>query len=112
MIFLISQVRGLIEVRQKNQYEEVSNLVRKLIVEMNFKDSTTRDVVFLKFMVNEKSQQKLDDIIESVIKLVPKNNIVTTPKLREVTRNERTRKAAMIIIVSDSSDGVSRLKTL
>ena len=108
VVFLCGfEVQGKLFVSKNTKNEDVSLLVTKLAVEMNSKDSSTRDVVILKFPVTATARHDVDDIVHSIVESLPRENIVTIPELNQVTNNERTRNAALIIIVSDASNGVS-----
>lgn len=109
VIYLFSVVRGHFDVTNSNHDEEIALLTRRLVEEMNSKDLETHDVVLLTILENEKSRRRLDDLMRSMIEALPKENVVTTPKLNKVIRNERTRKAKLVIIMSDSSHGVLNL---
>ena len=108
IIFFTELVCGFVSIPQNHQDEEISAIVRRLIEEFNSKEPQTSDVVLLKSLVDEKHRQRLEDISQSVVKAIPEENIVTTPQVNKVIRNERTRKATWIIIISDSKDVVSQ----
>ena len=61
-VFALFLQKHLTLARLVNNNEEISSLVKKLIVEMNHKQPITNDVVLLKLLVNEKSKHQLDDI--------------------------------------------------
>ena len=109
IFWLCKFAQGRLLSPQKNgNNEQISSLVKSLVVEINSKDSSTRDVAVLKFPVDENSRLRLDDIARSIIEALPMENIVTKPKMSDVTGNERMRmrKATVIIIISDATNGV------
>jgi hypothetical protein len=55
----------------------------------------------------KESKKRVDDIYESVIRDIPKENPLMTPKVYEESRLKDIRKAAVIVIISDMYEGVS-----
>lgn len=78
--------------------------VKNILAEFNSQDST-HEVALLR--LHEKEKQTVDDICERLMSEMPKENIVMTPNLLEKTQTRDTKKASVIIIVSDIYDHVS-----
>lgn len=100
--FTISSGHRSLEVQEETN--NMSYLVQNLIQTMNLKDPVTHDVVLLNLGLYKSSKQ---DVHQAFIKAVPNENFVTSPKVREVSRNYSIRKAAVIVIVSDVFNVVS-----
>lgn len=99
-------IRGHLVI-DSNGFEKASNFVRDVITKLNSEDSSTRDVILFRLGLYKSSKRTVDDIYESLIDAVPKENIVVTPRLDEVSDIKNIRKTAVIIIVSDVYDFVS-----
>jgi hypothetical protein len=97
----------LMEVKSCSGNDEFSFLVKNIIEDLNFRDSSTNDVVLLRLRLNKRMKEKINEIFESLISAIPKENVVTAPRLTRISKNNEMREAAVIIIVSDVYDTVS-----
>lgn len=91
----------------ENCSEKISFFIRDVMIKLNSKDSSTRDVVLLKLVMLESSKKIVDDIHNNLLQSIPKENPIITPKSTETIGARNIRKNVVIIIVSDVSDSVS-----
>jgi hypothetical protein len=90
-------------------HDKDSTFVRNLIIDYNNKEPAMKDVVLFKF--NEYSKWNVDDAYESVRKAIPTENPVLTPKMDRIT-DCRLPEVAFIIIVTDTAESVSKIKSI
>jgi hypothetical protein len=109
VICLCNVIKGNRLLEVKNQDENLANFVKSLIIDLDSQQSETHDVALLKLGKYRSTKRKVDEMFESVVYAIPKENLVITPKLSEVSRNRDMKKAAVIIIVSDVVDPVSKM---
>lgn len=92
----------------KNSQQIVSRFVENLLVDLSSQELPS-DVVLLRFGFYNKSKQIVDDIFESIVCSIPRDNVVVTPSSQEVVEGKMLKKPVMIVIVSDVVDTVSGL---
>lgn len=112
-IFSVVLICGLVQCQlegnHETNHEKASSYVRKVLEDFNRKSSATHDVVLLRLSVYKRLERQVDEIYESMIHAIPKENPVMMPRLSDMSKTKDTRKAAVIIIVSDVDDTVSLL---
>jgi hypothetical protein len=97
--------KRLIEI--KNHHENVLNFVKNLMTDLNSQNSAKTDVVLLRLGVYKNTKRTVDDIYESLIDALPKENALMTPQLNKIQIGRDMKKAGVIVIVSDVYDAVS-----
>ena len=108
MILFCSGVSGkFLKAQDSHGRNKISDFVQKLMIEINRHDTATKDVVLLAYADNYRYRNDLIDTAELIVKVLPKENIVTFPNIDVAAKNERMRKAAVIIIISDATSGVN-----
>jgi hypothetical protein len=104
IVFSAESVRLIDVIAHENN--EVSSYVRDLITDFNRQEPATKDVAILKFNVDLKSTQNVDDVFEDIRRAIPNENPVLVPKMERIVHRNLP-DMAFIIIVSEVGNDVS-----
>lgn len=104
-VLCVGSVRLIEIIGQGN--DEVFAFVRSLISDNNRKSRSTNDVAVVKFNLNRKSKQNVEDMFDKVLKAIPKQNPVFYPT--KFITGKRIPDLEFFIIVSDAGDDVSKV---
>lgn len=103
LIFIWVICQNPIETASVVKVTKLIHFIRDFLINYNFQESITHDVVFLR-LENQTSTQFLNQLIREL----PKDNPVTIIDLMKNDENfPKTRQGSLVIIISDVYDQVS-----
>jgi hypothetical protein len=106
ILFIFSAVQ--LHALDLDQNIQIAEFVANLIKDLNSQSSDTRDVVVLRFGMFSNNSAAVDDVFDLIIKAVPEENPLVVPAFNVVYKDINMREAAVVIIVSDALNAVSR----
>jgi hypothetical protein len=106
ILFIFSAV--LQQLHAQDQNMQIADFVGKRIKDLKSQSSETRDVVVLRFGMFSNNSAAVDDVFDLIIKAVPEENPLVVPAFNVVYKDINMREAAVVIIVSDALNAVSR----
>jgi hypothetical protein len=108
LFFLLATVisgHNILEVKYQN--ERVSLIVKYVLEDLNFLETETHDVVLFRLNIHQNKNEEVDDTLQFLMKTIPKENVMLTPKWETKLNTFDLRQAAVVIIVLDYFDYVS-----
>lgn len=100
-------INGYSLMKVEDGNKKLRSFVESIIVDLNARNSiTTGDVAMLRLGVNEKSKREVEDLYETVVRMICKENPLIVPNINEIS-SKGIKRAALIIMVTDGTSVVS-----